>query len=374
MHTPTNETTGNAAGLDHKTRMAVDATAGALAGCIARFLVGPLDVIKIRFQVQLEPIKNPSAAHQASKYTGFTQALATILREEGIQGLWRGTVPGLLLTVPYTAVQFVALQQFKDTAAKLGLTSNSNVSPLLSFASGAFAGAMGTVASYPFDLLRTTLAAQGEPKVYRGMLDASRDIVQRQGFAGLYRGMGVTLVEIIPYAALQFGLYDSFKVASNLAKRQYARSLGIDEESMAYDTRFAHFVCGLMAGLCAKLATHPLDVAKKRFQVAGLQRSLRYGARVEQGFAFKSLRQGLVDIYRKEGMSGLWKGSVPSIIKAAPSAAITFSAYEVVLTWVLALATSTSSQQQQQGGVPGKTLPVVASAEDVKQGKKGRAT
>jgi hypothetical protein len=37
-----------------------------------------------------------------------------------LQGLWMGTVPGMLLTIPYTAVQFVALQQCKDTAAKLG--------------------------------------------------------------------------------------------------------------------------------------------------------------------------------------------------------------------------------------------------------------
>jgi Mitochondrial carrier protein len=38
--------------------------------------------------------------------------------------------------------------------------------PISSFACGAVAGAAGTVASYPFDLLRTTLAAQGEPKVW----------------------------------------------------------------------------------------------------------------------------------------------------------------------------------------------------------------
>jgi len=42
-------------------------------------------------------------------------------------------------------------------------------SAAVSFASGAVAGAAATVASYPFDLLRTTLAAQGEPKV-RGTL------------------------------------------------------------------------------------------------------------------------------------------------------------------------------------------------------------
>lgn len=38
--------------------------------------------------------------------------------------------------------------------------------------------------------------------------------------------------------------------------------------------RIQNFTCGLAAGLVAKLTTHPLDVAKKRFQVAGLQRSL----------------------------------------------------------------------------------------------------
>ncbi len=80
------------------------------------------------------------------------------------QGLWRGTVPGLLLTVPYTAVQFAALQEARASAQRWGLMESS-LAPAVSFVSGAVAGAAATVASYPFDLLRTTLAAQGEPKV-----------------------------------------------------------------------------------------------------------------------------------------------------------------------------------------------------------------
>ena len=43
----------------------------------------------------------------------------------------------------------------------------------------------------------------------------------------------------------------------------------------------ARFLCGLFAGILAKLGTHPMDVAKKRFQVAGLARSTAYGARVD---------------------------------------------------------------------------------------------
>lgn len=40
-----------------------------------------------------------------------------------------------------------------------------HLSPYLSFVSGALAGCAATLGSYPFDLLRTILASQGEPKV-----------------------------------------------------------------------------------------------------------------------------------------------------------------------------------------------------------------
>lgn len=51
-------------------------------------------------------------------------------------------------------------------------------------------------------------------QVYRGMLDAARGVVKHQGIRGLYSGLSVTLVEIVPYAALQFGLYDLFTAAA----------------------------------------------------------------------------------------------------------------------------------------------------------------
>lgn len=65
-------------------------------------------------------------------------------------------------------------------------------------------------------------------------------------------------------------------------------------------------------------------------QVAGLQRSLSYGARVPQDIG-RSLPACLSIIFRKEGIRGLYKGALPSIIKAAPAAAVTFSAYEAAL-------------------------------------------
>ena len=46
--------------------------------------------------------------------------------------------------------------------------------------------------------------------------------------------------------------------------------------------RWERFFCGLAAGMIAKLGTHPLDVAKKRFQVG-----------VKQGHHSLPLKSGL---------------------------------------------------------------------------------
>lgn len=86
MHVPAAD--GNDA--QHQTkvpRVVLDAAAGALAGAISRFIVGPLDVVKIRFQVQLEPIKlcQTTPTKLPSHYTGFINAFKTIVAEEGIR-------------------------------------------------------------------------------------------------------------------------------------------------------------------------------------------------------------------------------------------------------------------------------------------------
>lgn len=50
------------------------------------------------------------------------------------------------------------------------------------------------------------------------MWSAARGIVHERGLRGLYSGLGVTIMEIVPYAALQFGLYDVLQTAWQGAK------------------------------------------------------------------------------------------------------------------------------------------------------------
>ncbi|KAI7724601.1 hypothetical protein M8C21_015462, partial [Ambrosia artemisiifolia] len=197
-------------------RAVIDATAGSISGAISRTVTSPLDVIKIRFQVQLEPTTTLALlsknVYGTSKYTGMIQASKDIFREEGLSGFWRGNVPALLMVMPYTAIQFMVLHKVKTFASGSSKSEDHiHLSPYLSFMSGALAGCAATVGSYPFDLIRTILASQGEPKIYPNMRSAFVDIMKTRGFRGLYAGLSPTLVEIIPYAGLQFGTYDTFK-------------------------------------------------------------------------------------------------------------------------------------------------------------------
>ncbi|XP_060174069.1 mitochondrial thiamine diphosphate carrier 2-like [Lycium barbarum] len=321
-------------------RAFINATSGAISGGISRTVTSPLDVIKIRFQVQLEPTSQWASLRKDvsgnSKYTGMLQATKDILREEGLKGFWRGNVPALLMVMPYTAIQFTVLHQLKTLAAGSSKSEDHiNLSPYLSYISGALAGCAATVGSYPFDLLRTILASQGEPKFYRNMRSAFVDIFKTRGIPGLYAGLTPTLVEIVPYAGLQFGTYDTFKRWMKAWNHLRSSNSSQGDE---YISSFQLFICGLAAGTCAKAVCHPLDVVKKRFQIEGLQRHPRYGARLEHR-AYRNMYDGLRRILLEEGWAGLYKGIVPSIVKAAPAGAVTFVAYEYTSDWLESILT-----------------------------------
>lgn len=68
-------------------------------------------------------------------------------------------------------------------------------------------------------------------------------------------------------------------------------------------------------------------------QIEGLRRHPKYGARVERS-AYKNMFDAIYRILQVEGWHGLYKGIVPSTVKAAPAGAVTFVAYEYASDWL----------------------------------------
>ncbi|KAK3271513.1 hypothetical protein CYMTET_20143 [Cymbomonas tetramitiformis] len=302
--------------LSHLTQ----AFCGAIAGAASRTIVAPLDVVKIRLQVQIEAVSG------AAKYRTLGQSLTCILKEEGLVGLWRGTVPAVLFWMPYTAVQFAVLDGFKSWA-KQGEVFKEKPA-LISFVGGAVAGVAATLSSYPLDVVRTTLAAQGEPRVYHSVTGAIVGIYQSRGVAGLYAGVTPTLMEIIPHSAVQFGTYDLLKSGIQASHRTIFK----EDEAVYEVTPAEKFVCGLISGAIAKSLIHPLDVVKKRMQIAGLKRNPLYGIAIQPN-TYKGIFDCLQKILEREGAKGLFKGITPALVKAAPASGITLVLYELFVNF-----------------------------------------
>ncbi|KFD69514.1 hypothetical protein M514_08823, partial [Trichuris suis] len=291
--------------------------AGCASGVVARALSQPFDVLKIRFQLQLEPIRRAS---EKSKYRGVWQALSTIAKEEGVSSLWKGHVPAQGLSIVFTLVQFVSYeflteQSYRHIPSVIGQETYDQLP--MNFLCGATAGTLATVASLPLDVVRTRLVAQGEPKFYKHSRHAAYSILRSDGFRGLYRGFIPTVLQVAPYTGFVFLFYD---FALNLWNDFLPSSLK-NRDSGGFNS----FVCGGVAGVAAKALICPLDLLKKRLQVIGFEEARRSFGKTGQ---YNGFLQCVLRIIAEEGFSSFYKGFAPTMLKAAVVSSSGFLCYE----------------------------------------------
>lgn len=304
--------------------------AGAVSGLLTRGLCQPFDVLKIRFQLQVEPIKESPN----SKYQSIVQATRIICKEEGLQGFWKGHVPAQYLSITYGITQFYIFEaltkyidiiQFEKNNKLLGnffcgsIAGNSIVgsNEELNKSSVFFLGGGATFVSFPFDVIRTRLIAQGT-SVYKSTFSSFYKIVSLEGVTGLYRGLLPTVLQVAPHAGVQFMTY---KFVDNVYRTFYK----LDDTSYLF---VGSTIAGAVSGLVAKTSIYPFDLIKKRLQIQGfLDNRTGFG---KNFVCRRSLYDCLARIFKEEGVSGLFKGLSPSLIKAVVTSILHFNFYELV--------------------------------------------
>ncbi|KAI1312406.1 mitochondrial dicarboxylate carrier protein [Xylaria venustula] len=296
-------------------------TAGATAGLISRFVIAPLDVVKIRLQLQSHSLSDPLShanLRGSPVYKGTIRTLQHIVRHEGITGLWKGNVPAELMYVSYAAVQFTAYRSTTLLLHRLaGDDANRLPQAVESFISGAAAGATATATTYPLDLLRTRFAAQGNDRVYVSLRRAIWEIRRDEGVRGFFRGLSPGLAQIVPLMGIFFAIYETAR-------------LPLGRLDLPWGSGDA--TAGVLASVVAKTGVFPLDLVRKRIQVQGPTRS-RYVHRniPEYAGTVQTIRQ----ILTQEGVRGLYRGLTVSLMKAAPASAVTMWTYERVLNLLI---------------------------------------
>lgn len=284
------------------------------------FVIAPLDVVKIRLQLQPHSLSDPlNPLRSAPAYRGTVATVSHILRHEGLTALWKGNVPAELMYVCYSSIQFGTYRSVSVFLESAPFLPRRLPDAAESFISGASAGAVATTVTYPLDLLRTRFAAQGRRKVYPSLWGAIRAIRRDEGMRGFFRGLGPGLAGIAPFMGIFFATYERLRLA-------------VGDLHMPWGSGEA--TAGVVASVVAKTAVFPLDLVRKRIQIQGPTRALyAHGQMPEYEGALHALRC----IVRTEGLRGLFKGLPISLIKAAPSSAITVWTYERFLHFVMSL-------------------------------------
>ncbi|XP_042562285.1 mitochondrial thiamine pyrophosphate carrier [Clupea harengus] len=296
------------------------ALAGSAAGMVTRVFISPLDVIKIRFQLQIEQVSSQGSSQRPQgKYWGLLQASRVIFTEEGLPAFWKGHVPAQLLSICFGAVQFATFEILTETVHKNTLYSSQT--PVVHFVCGGLSACSATVAVQPLDTLRTRFAAQGEPKIYRNLRHAVFTMYQTEGLFTFYRGLIPTLVAVFPYAGLQFFSYNVLKSLTGPQNSEFKGGL-------------QSLMCGSCSGVISKTFTYPFDLFKKRLQVAGFEEARKHFGQVR---TYQGFLDCVVRIGKEEGVRGFFKGLYPSLVKAAVSTGLTFFSYEVFVGLLIRL-------------------------------------
>ncbi|CAD6196150.1 unnamed protein product [Caenorhabditis auriculariae] len=279
--------------------------AGLASGVLTRVIIQPLDVLKIRFQLQEEPIRGKASG----KYKGVIQSILLISREEGVSAFWKGHIPAQGLSAMYGLVQFSSFEWLSREVGYFVPSENQTIRSCADFACGAASGCLAMTAAMPLDVIRTRLVAQSGKAVYHGTLHAMKHIWKKEGVSGYFRGWVPSVAQIAPFTGIQFALYNVF----------------MDVWPFQGHESTAALFSGALAGTTAKTVLYPLDMVRHRLQMNGFER---------KGFGKASnYSQGMVRtmlmVVRNEGWYGLFKGLWPSQIKAAANSGCAFLFYEM---------------------------------------------
>lgn len=185
--------------------------AGGIGGVVGQMTVYPIDTLK--FRIQCSKLDAGLTQHNL-----LIKTAKDMFREGGIRIFYRGIIAGISGIFPYAALDlgtFTSIKRWLITrhARQFNLPEDEVRLPnhiVLSL--GAALGSFGATMVYPINLLRTRLQAQGtyaHPYTYDGFFDVLRQTLAREGVPGLYKGLVPNLAKVAPAVLISYFMYEN---------------------------------------------------------------------------------------------------------------------------------------------------------------------
>ncbi len=170
----------------------------------------------------------------------------------------------------------------------------------------------------PTEVIKQNMQTSGTP-----LVDTWKTIIAQKeanAFAssilgGLYRGYGITLMREIPFALIQFPIYEQMKVV-------WARYQNVPQISPVQAA-----LCGSISGAIAAAATTPLDVIKTHLMIGKDRKGVAYHNAVDVGRR----------IMQEEGWKSFFRGIEPRVFWISLGGFVFLGAYEQYRSMTMSL-------------------------------------
>ncbi|XP_048270078.1 mitochondrial ornithine transporter 1 [Bombus terrestris] len=281
----------------------IDFISGSLGGIALVYVGQPLDTVKVKMQTF------------PSMYKGMANCFLQTLKADGImRGLYAGTIPALVANVAENSVLFAAYGGCQKVISNvLGIKKIEDLTSIQNACAGFFAAFFSSLTLCPTELIKCKLQAVREVQMEtKSVLTVAkkeispwgltRQILKEQGIKGLFTGLSSTIAREMPGYFFFFGGYEVTREL--LTKPNESRNDIGWQKTM---------VAGAVGGSVLWLVIFPADVVKSRIQV----KNLKSPALVV-----------MKDIVKNEGISSLYNGLKPTLIRTVPATATLFVTYE----------------------------------------------
>ncbi|XP_058184970.1 mitochondrial uncoupling protein 5 [Rhododendron vialii] len=304
---------------------------GGIASIVAGVATHPLDLIKVRMQLQgegnpavhsLRPalafqtnshgaIHAPPPHPHAAPRVGLVSVGMRIVQQDGVAALFSGVSATVLRQTLYSTTRMGLYDIMKR---KWSDPSTGNMPLISKIAAGLIAGGIGAAVGNPADVAMVRMQADGrlpsaQRRNYKSVIDAISQMAKNEGVASLWRGSSLTVNRAMLVTASQLASYDQIKET-------------ILDKGLMRDGLGTHVTASFAAGFVAAVVSNPVDVIKTRVM----------NMKVEPGAAppYSGAIDCIVKTVRSEGPMALYKGFVPTISRQGPFTVVLFVTLEQV--------------------------------------------
>jgi hypothetical protein len=258
--------------------------------------IHPIDVVKTRLQVSGDGTNGA----RNYKALGIGGTVSVIAKEEGVTAFWKGIGAAWMREASYTSLRLGLYSPIKHA---MGVKNDSNF--LWKFAAGSAAGAIGSTAGNPFDVLKTRMMAT-EGKGTPSLGEAASALYKAQGIGGFYRGLGANVMRAMVLNGTKMACYDQIK-------------LMIKKSGLVSNNLAVSFFSAFGAGFFMATTVAPFDMVRTRLM------NQPPDAKIYKGFL-----DCLMKIVAKDGPGGLYAGFIPIWARFAPTTTLQLVIFEQI--------------------------------------------